>query len=472
MSGIRSAIKKAADEQTRATLAGASSIVASVDYVGRSIDSMHDTLGDAHSAIGEVNQTLGEIAELLMLLSMAVQPEIAEIRYQARIQSESLRNILEAIQNPADVRAKEFRRRAEVACANGWLDDAEREYEQAIEQDPYDFSLYQALGSIAFRQGKDLHKARANFERSAKYAMPRSPQDAAEALLCAAAVAESQSNFVDAEAFAVAAKDLQPSSPGPRYAVAKYQARIGMPWEDIERPLWEALCLSPPIALIAEQDPALADFKHQVMDLLEQLNKRLEQEVRMGLAVLSASVVQIGDSLGKLQVWSGRNWSDDDCKEIQRAAEELAGQGSILDRYDARKMLSAMVPSTIRQASQAFDQLRAKAAYANVMADGTDIAEAGQFQVRNWRWTLGLGAVGAIALANNYPVLFVVAAIVGPFLDSRTQSQPTRRHSLKDDVAILLDLAEGLARRAEWLGSHDSWLILPIGDPPKKGIEQ
>jgi tetratricopeptide (TPR) repeat protein len=161
------------------------------------------------------------------MLVSAVDSGFAEISYELHVQSDYLRQILEVLQAPLDTQSRELRRRAQEAYANGWIDEAQEDFERSRELNKYDFTVHQYLGNIAFFHREDFKAADQSYAAAAKYAAPKSDFDAALALLSRAAVSQAGEDVLGALEFAEQALSTSPDLPEAQYAVARYLAASG-----------------------------------------------------------------------------------------------------------------------------------------------------------------------------------------------------------------------------------------------------
>ena len=109
-----SILRDAINSQTRAHLASASAIIVSQEKIANDIGNL---------AIG-----LDAIGQGIEGLQATFDLGISEVVWQIEQNREVLRNILEILMAPLDTQAKERKKRAEQAYANGWFEEAEEEF--------------------------------------------------------------------------------------------------------------------------------------------------------------------------------------------------------------------------------------------------------------------------------------------------------------------------------------------------------
>lgn len=133
--------------------------------------------------IDNVVYGLERVEEGIYGLRAAFEFGISEVVWQIEQNREILENILEVLRAPLDTAAKELRKRAEDAYANGWFDDALEDFLESEKKNKYDFSIHISLGMIYLFQKKEREKALEYFDKAVKYAKPKSPYHASYALL-------------------------------------------------------------------------------------------------------------------------------------------------------------------------------------------------------------------------------------------------------------------------------------------------
>jgi len=244
------------------------------------------------SALAEVERrngtVLGEINSGLGLISDELYEGFSKLAYEQRLQSESLRGILAALSSPSAVQAREFRDRGMYAYANDWAEEAEHALQNAIEHDPFDFTVHQVLGDMALREGRS-REASDRFAAAARYALPVSVVDSAYALMSQSRALRSCKDFAAAQVVATDAAALLPESAEAHYAVAQAAFGAGA-LEAASGEMRTALELNPGLGALLAADEAFAldgDFATGVLsrfrdDLLAQTG----EPCRVGLATI------------------------------------------------------------------------------------------------------------------------------------------------------------------------------------------
>jgi tetratricopeptide (TPR) repeat protein len=249
-----------------------------------SIDRVQDGLHHIAQQLSEVDSAVGA-------LSVAIDLGFAEISYQLRLQSGQLDRILETLQAPLDTESKELRGRAQIAYANGWIDEAEEDFLKSLDANRYDFTVHQALGNIAWQHRDDVTSAASHYRSASKYARPVSRFDCALAELSLAALAEYRGEDADALKHARDALDVDPESPEAKYAVARYLVANSLVGADVAELLLEAFRGRLALCLLAPTDDILAGASHVVTESLCRLREELAQTAKNLLTEFQEAVV-------------------------------------------------------------------------------------------------------------------------------------------------------------------------------------
>ena len=152
---------------------------------------------------------------------------ISEVVWQIEQNRNVLINILEVLMAPLNTQAKERRKRAEEAYANGWIDDAEEEFLASEKLNKYDFSIHISLGTIYLFNKLNKNKALEYYEKAIKYAKPKSPYYASYALLHKGLILFDFGKIEDAEKCTIEAIKLSPNFAEANYQNAQYNSLLG-----------------------------------------------------------------------------------------------------------------------------------------------------------------------------------------------------------------------------------------------------
>ncbi|PIU56450.1 MAG: hypothetical protein COS87_02180, partial [Chloroflexi bacterium CG07_land_8_20_14_0_80_45_17] len=141
-------------------MASVNAIIASQERIAEGIDAVSCGIGRVEQGIYELKATF--------------EWGISEVVWQIEQNRQVLKNILEVLMAPLDTQAKERRKRAEEAYANGWFEDAEEEFLESEKLNKFDFSIHISLGMIYLFHKVDKQKALSYFDKAIKYSQPKS----------------------------------------------------------------------------------------------------------------------------------------------------------------------------------------------------------------------------------------------------------------------------------------------------------
>jgi|GEM_PF-1623978 len=203
-------ISKQTRELVTTQLASANGIIASQERISEGID--------------EISYRIEDVAEGIYGLKAAFEWGIDEVVWQIEQNREVLKNILEAITKPLDTQAKELRRRAEKAYANGWIDDALEDFLESEKKNRYDFVVHISLGHIYLFHEHNNAKALEYYQKAVKYARPESSYYTSYALIHMAFIKYLEKQVEEAERYTKEAIQLSPDFTEALYRNAQYNA--------------------------------------------------------------------------------------------------------------------------------------------------------------------------------------------------------------------------------------------------------
>ena len=140
-------IGKALKKQLALGIQHSKDILISQERISEGIDNLAESLGSIKDGVNAI----GAILEWVF----------SEIVWQLEQNREYLKQIVEVLMAPLDTQARERKKRAEKALANGWYQDAEEEFLVSEELNKFDFTIHVSLGMIALFHNIDKHKAAA-----------------------------------------------------------------------------------------------------------------------------------------------------------------------------------------------------------------------------------------------------------------------------------------------------------------------
>jgi tetratricopeptide (TPR) repeat protein len=264
------------NQQTKAMVA---SQIASTNAIIASQDRIVDGLDNISVGIERVEQGVYE-------LKAAFEWGISEVVWQIEQNREVLRNILEVLMAPLDTQAKERRKRAEEAYANGWIDDAEEEFLESERLNKFDFSIHISLGMIYLFAKIDKNKALSYFEKAIKYAGPKSAYHTSYALLHKALIKFDLGEIEHAEILTDEAISLTPEFTETLYQNAQYNAQLKNARKSIIN-LEKAIRLDKNYCLKANSDPLFDPIREHVNSLFEKIREEQKSKALKQLDQIS-----------------------------------------------------------------------------------------------------------------------------------------------------------------------------------------
>jgi len=201
---------------------------------------------------------------------------ISEVVWQIEQNRESLKNILQVLIAPLDIQAKELRKRALEAYANGWFEDALQDFLQSEKINKYDFTVHINIGMIYLFHLINRKKALEYFEKAVKYAKPKSNYYASFALLHAALIKHDFNQITDAEQLTEEAIQLSPNFEEALYQNAQYNAIL----HNIQKSLCnleKAVHLDRNYCIKADHDDVFNSMREDVNQLFLRLKNEIQQ---------------------------------------------------------------------------------------------------------------------------------------------------------------------------------------------------
>jgi len=279
------------NQQTKAMiaaqLASAKAVIASQERIAEGIDAVA-------YGVERVEQGISE-------LKSAFEWGISEVVWQIEQNRTVLKDILEILMAPLDTQARERRKRAEEAYANGWIEDAEEEFLASEQLNRFDFSIHMSLGMIYLFHIIDKRKALAYFEKAAKYARPKSSFHVSYALLYKALIHFDMGNAEEAERVSSEAVELSPDFAEALYQNAQYNAQLSNVKKSVVN-LEKAIRSDRLYCLKADKDELFDPIRSEVDALFERLRNEEGKKAADSLAKLSErqkALVSVVDDLSK-----------------------------------------------------------------------------------------------------------------------------------------------------------------------------
>lgn len=268
-------LKNAINNQTKAQLTVANSIIASQERISEGIQNLERNV---------VNSMEG--------LKASFEWGISEVVWQLEKTREELKNILDTIQSPLETEAIERKRRGEEAFANGWIDDAEIEFLESEKLNKFDFSIHISLGLIYLFHRIDKNKAYTYFNNAIKYAEPKSKYYTSFSLLFKALICRDFDDIEKAERCTEKAIELYPSLTEAYYQSAQYNAQLKNVEKSIQR-LKFAIESDLNYLLKVSNDPMFDNIREDIINFIKTLRNKQEFEARKKINKLKRNFLSL-----------------------------------------------------------------------------------------------------------------------------------------------------------------------------------
>ena len=222
-----------------------------------------------------MSYSVEDIADGMYGMKAAFEFGISEVVWQIEQNRQVLQDILETLIAPLATQAKELRRRAEDAYANGWYDDALKDFLKSEKKNKYDFAVQISIGLIYFFHYDNREKALEYFKKATKYARPKSPYHASFALLHSALIERDFGHIAEAERMTSEATVLSQDFAEAFYQNAQYNAQLN----NVEKSLAaieKAVKLDRNYCIKADADEMLEPVREQILALIERLRDQIK----------------------------------------------------------------------------------------------------------------------------------------------------------------------------------------------------
>lgn len=412
-----------------------------------------------HDDFQAVQAGVEELGWVIESLDRAVRQGFLRLEYYARLVHGELTQIRAALEGPLATQAKELRERAEYAAAQGWIDEALRDFLAAEKKNYQDFTVLLNVGNI-YLEKEEYAKALGYFEKTTTYARPRSAGAAATALRNAACVRDLQGDLQGAYTTISEARKLDAEDVKIAYLHAKHAARTGHAEEALES-LRFLLRKTPETGVVAIKESDFASLWQRILVLVEELRRETDARVDG----LLASISEVGRYLREL----GGEAADDAVRAIKvgfdGVRERLGRQGymdSVNAEREAKKILAeswAAVACACEPLLESLKEEESRLATGAEQARNHAAAAMTKYVGRGWGvyivvfWCVFMlvNVVGVFAVsgATGFVVLVMLSASVAFVLSVVAGTSATRRARLKERARFLEE-----AERLEEKGAH------------------
>lgn len=326
-------ISRSTQAMVAAQMASTSAIIASQERSNEGVDNL---------AYG-----VKRVEQGIYGLQAAFEWGISEVVWQIEQNREELRSILEVLSAPLDTQAKELRKRAEEAYANGWFEDSLEDFFEYERKNRYDFSIHISVGMIYLFNKIDKEKALEYFDKAIKYATPKSKYHTSFALLHKALIKRDFGLLEEAEACAREAVELSPDFSEALYQCAQYNALLNRPDKSMEL-LTEAIMFDENYCEKACNDGAFDQFRLQLSNVFEDFRRTEGDIAHNKLAIVTKRIEKLDNLLNETKGLI--NVQDGDLRKCMIRITELIKRNSYRDYIEANGL--------IKKAQLVIDNLR------------------------------------------------------------------------------------------------------------------
>jgi tetratricopeptide (TPR) repeat protein len=280
-----------------------------------------------------INKEVSRLSSLSEEILYTIDWRLSELSWQLEMQTETLKRILKVLEAPLGTQAKELRRRAERAYANGWIDDALEDFLESEKRNRYDFTVHLSLGNIYLFHKREPEKALEYYGKAAKYAESYSPYHAAFALLHIGLIRYLQGDFQKAYEATSKALKIFPNFFEAHYQHAQYCAILGKHDEAIEH-LKMAIRGDRHYCVRADLEKDFDALRDRLRSFLEEWREKSRNWAKSRVGKIQG-LIQAAKSHGILVDSSDEaNKFKDAMRELVEA-KALLEKGSLFDCWDA-----------------------------------------------------------------------------------------------------------------------------------------
>lgn len=322
---FESEFKKLIDAEARNTNA----LITSNKNLVRDFEThLHTSVGDVAHSVHQTNKMFdARFSEIIWVLEQQ-NVELVSI----------LNKIYREISLPTTTRAKEYRERGNTAYANGWFSDAKRDYLLAIENNPYDFSVYHSLGNLYFfdsekksgeQRKKDCLTAVDYYHKAMKYAQPYSKEFVAFSGIHLAQVYSQLKDYNSAYSITNEITRLTPGFLEAKYLHAQNCVQVNRKKEAIDNIL-DLLEKKILFALFIDRNPIFAPISSEIRAIYLRLINNYHTEANIFIKKVTSLLGQAKND----------NFHSEDLPEVAKSLnsiQELCAENNLFSSYLASK---------------------------------------------------------------------------------------------------------------------------------------
>jgi len=320
----------AVNTQTRdliaSQLASTSAIIASQERIAEGID--------------EVACGIKRVEKGIYGLQAAFEWGISEVVWQIEQNREVLRDILEVLSAPLNTQAKELRKRAEEAYANGWIDDALEDFLESEHKNRYDFTIHISLGMIYLFHKNNQEKALEYFEKAIKYAKPKSSYHTSYALLYKALIKRNSDLIEEAEYCTAEAIELAPDFAEALFQNALDNALLNKPQKVIPL-LQKAITHDVNYCEKIHNERSFDTIRDRILKLFEMLREQEATRAKKEYSVLLERVGRFTDLSDIARERHNMSIHDTRLHDSLKRVEELIRRHSYRDYLEANSLVKS-----------------------------------------------------------------------------------------------------------------------------------
>lgn len=336
-------IGKDVKAQTKAISKQTEALVAAQNASANEIISSQERIEEG---IDRVAYGIEKVAEGMSGLKAAFEWGISEVVWQIEQNRAVLKDILGVLIAPLDTQAKELRRRAEDAYANGWFKEALEDFLESEKKNKYDFLVHISIGMIYLFQKIDKENALEYFDKAIKYAKPKSPYHASFALLHKALIKRDFGLIEEAERCTDEAVNLCTDFAEALYQNAQYNALLNKPDKSVPL-LKKAIETDANYCEKIQNEKDFEKVRDDINNLFAELRDNQGEKARGRYTILRKKQDAFNDLINEIRnYWSVETWSiginDEEVKNCLRRIEELIRRNRYRDYLEACTLLDKL----------------------------------------------------------------------------------------------------------------------------------
>jgi len=300
---------------------------------------------------------------------------------------------------PLDTQAKELRRRAEDAYANGWFEDALEDFLESEKKNKYDFLVHISIGMIYLFQKIDKEKAIEYFEKATKYAKPKSPYHASFALLYKALIKRDLGHIEEAEKCTDEAVRLCPDFAEALYHNALYNALLNKPAKAIPL-LKEAIVIDINYCEKIHNEKAFNKIRSQVNAMFEELRDEQGRKANTEYEILAKKLNALNDLINEIRNQEPMEIDDFAINKNTQRVMELMRRNSYRDYLEANVLLEnlyVLQKNLVNDIKTRLEKI-IKTYNSSIIEMGNDVDRRINEKLKNIHQGFGIGIIISIVL--------------------------------------------------------------------------